>query len=397
MRILLLAPQPFFAERGTPIAVRALAAALCNLGHEVDLLVLHEGKDIAMPGLRIVRAWRPPFVQRVPIGLSLVKLACDLSLALMAWRLIGTQRYDVLHAVEEAVYPALLAGLLKQTPVVYDMDSLLVDQVLEKWPRFAGLRPLLNILENWPLRRADLVLAVCPTIADQVRDRAPKQSVFLLPDIAEPMPVTPPPDGLWNLRKLAEGNRCVALYVGNLETYQGVDLLIAAMGQLPSTDACRLIVIGGNEAAIAAAKAFARGQGAQDRVILTGPAPLEHLPWLLRQADILCSPRARGANTPMKIYSYMAAGRPLLATRITSHTQILDDHSAMLVEPAVAALATGLSTLIRDPTLRHRLGSAAARLAKDRYGPDSFATRVQTAYASLATRCYPLREGMAQR
>ncbi|MDD4350325.1 MAG: hypothetical protein PHF70_14545, partial [Opitutales bacterium] len=68
MRILLMAPHPFFQERGTPIACRLLCEALCESGHEVDLLTYHEGEDVVIPGLRIRRIPRIPFVKDIPIG-----------------------------------------------------------------------------------------------------------------------------------------------------------------------------------------------------------------------------------------------------------------------------------------------------------------------------------------
>ena len=55
MNILLLAPQPFYQERGTPIAVRMLVETLCQAGNQVDLLTYHEGEDISLPGLKIYR------------------------------------------------------------------------------------------------------------------------------------------------------------------------------------------------------------------------------------------------------------------------------------------------------------------------------------------------------
>ena len=60
VNVLLLAPQPFYRERGTPIAVRLLAEELCSAGHAVDLLVYHAGEDISFPGLRLLRAAAPP-------------------------------------------------------------------------------------------------------------------------------------------------------------------------------------------------------------------------------------------------------------------------------------------------------------------------------------------------
>ena len=55
MNVLLISPQPFFTERGTPIAVRCLAEALCADGHRVDLLTYPFGDDVAIDGLAIHR------------------------------------------------------------------------------------------------------------------------------------------------------------------------------------------------------------------------------------------------------------------------------------------------------------------------------------------------------
>jgi len=385
MKILLTAPQPFFVERGTPIAVRALAETLCRQGHEVDLVVFHGGVDIEAPGLRIFRAPRPPFVRSVPIGLSPAKLACDAALAMTAARLLARRRYQVIHAVEEMIYPALIAKMILGTKVVQDMDSLLVDQIVEKWPSVAWVRAPLDLLERIAIRAANLVLGVCPRIVEHARRQAPGQEVHLLPDIAEPLPTGAPPAGLWNLRQIAGAEADpLMLYVGNLEHYQGVDLLVAAMAHssIPLTRG-RLVVVGGSDAAVAAAKVNADRLGVSDRVRFTGPAPLAHLPWLLRQADILCSPRLIGKNTPMKIYSYMAAGKPILATRIESHTQVLDDRSAMLVDPDPVSVANGIALLAHDRALGARLGAAAAHLAQKHYDPASFERRVRRAYAVL--------------
>ncbi len=136
MKILLVAPQPFYVERGTPIAVRLLVQTLCDLGHEVDLLVYHEGRDIQVKGLTVIRARRPPGITSVPIGISVKKLVCDVFLV---WRMIGLlrrKRYDVVHAVEEAIFAgAFLRPFLHRYRLVYDMDSSMADQVVEKWDR----------------------------------------------------------------------------------------------------------------------------------------------------------------------------------------------------------------------------------------------------------------------
>ena len=81
VRILMIAPEPFFEPRGTPFSEYHRIRALVDLGHEVDLVTYPFGQDVVMPGLRIVRAPRPPFVSRVKIGPSFAKLPLDALLA----------------------------------------------------------------------------------------------------------------------------------------------------------------------------------------------------------------------------------------------------------------------------------------------------------------------------
>ena len=86
----------------------------------------------------------------------------------------------------------------------------------------------------------------------------------------------------------------------------------------------------------------------------------------------------------MKLYSYLAAGKAVLATRIRSHTQVLSDDCALLVEPTAPALASGLDALLRSPALREQLGLAARRLATTRYSVEQFRESVASAYRRLA-------------
>jgi len=383
MKILFLAPHPFFAERGTPIAVRLAVEALARNGHEIDLLTYHEGEDVEIPGVRLLRIGRPPAVKNVPIGFSIKKLICDLWLAAAAYKLLLRKRYDVVHGVEESVFIALAARPFRKFRLVYDMDSLMADQIAEKWPRAGLLLPILRWFERLAIRRADLVLPVCEAIAVRAREVAAPNRVHLLPDVA-----FVPPDVLTvaeDLRGYCPLTAPLALYVGNLEGYQGVGLLLDAMEMVPPADRCNLIVIGGASAMVDAHRKIAAIKGLDDHVRFLGQRPIDRLGDYLRQADILCSPRLKGVNTPMKIYSYMAAGKAILATNIPSHSQVLDESCAMLVEPTAGAMARGLQRLSEDVTLRQTLGTASAARAGDRYGLAAFEGRIDRAYATLAS------------
>ena len=382
MKILFLAPHPFFAERGTPIAVRLAIEALSRQGHSIDLLTYHEGQDIEVPGVRLLRISRPPGARNVPIGFSIKKLICDAWLAVAAYRLIFRNRYDVVHGVEESVFIALAGRPFRKFRLVYDMDSLMSDQIAEKWPKAGLLLPILYWFEKLAMRHADLVLPVCEAIAVRAREATAPAKVHLLPDVAFAASETS--NGVEDLRAHCSFPAPLALYVGNLEHYQGVGLLLDAMEKLPDAGRCNLVVIGGTPTMVEDHRRMAVEKGLDGNVRFLGHRPIDNLGNYLRQADILCSPRLKGVNTPMKIYSYMAAGKAILATDIASHTQVLDESCAMLVAPDAQAMADGLGRLIGDIALRNRLGAASAKRAGDEYGLAAFEGRLTRAYATLA-------------
>src|SRR5215210_2829793 len=101
MHILMIAPEPFFEPRGTPFSEFHRIRALTTLGHTVDLVTYPFGHDVEMPGLRIHRCLRPPFISRIGIGPSWVKVPLDASIALTAIRLALSRRYDAVHSHEE--------------------------------------------------------------------------------------------------------------------------------------------------------------------------------------------------------------------------------------------------------------------------------------------------------
>jgi len=382
MNVLLLAPQPFYRERGTPIAVRLLAETLCSLGHTVDLLVYHEGEEISHPGLRLLRAPAPPLVRDVPIGFSWKKLACDISLTASFVRLARPGRYDVVHAVEEAVFPAAWLHWRHRAAVVCDMDSDLVDQLVGDSRLRGLLRGALDATVSRALGACRLVLAVCPHLAERARALCPRVPVRVLEDI----PLADCPDEpVEDLRSRFGATGALALYVGNLEPYQGINLLLEALAVLGGDAPVTLVVIGGSPGDIARHRERAAALGLAGFVHFAGPRPVRELGGYLAQADILVSPRTLGENTPMKIYSYLAAGRSIIATDIGSHTQALDASCAVLVPPDPASLAAGLRRLAGDPRLRERLGRAGVARAAERYSRDAYREKLRDAYALLAT------------
>ena len=134
------------------------------------------------------------------------------------------------------------------------------------------------------------------------------------------------------------------LYTGTFEAYQGLDLLFEAAVEVVR-DACRTCDF--SSRAVDAISSSRRGESWRDsasseHVILAGERPAAEIPSLLDAADVLVSPRSRGTNTPLKIYQYLRSGRPIVATRLLTHTQVLNDDIAILTGATPAEFAAGI-------------------------------------------------------
>ena len=99
----------------------------------------------------------------------------------------------------------------------------------------------------------------------------------------------------------------------------------------------------------------------------TGPRPPEEGPLFEKNSHILVSPRTQGTNTPLKIYSYLQSGKPIVATNLYTHTQVLHPGIALLVEPEPEAFAQGILSVLENPSMAGRLGANAREFFETNY------------------------------
>ena len=385
MKILLLAPHPFYQARGTPIAVKTVLEFLSERGDSVDVLTYAEGTDVQIPNCRVYRIPRVPGLRNIRPGFSFKKVACDVLMVGSCLRMVRRTRYDLIHAVEESAFIASLMQALTGVPYVYDMDSSLAEQMVEAYPRLGFASPALRRMEALAVRRSSGVLAVCAALEDVALGHDPGQLVGRVED------TTLLPDSMSDGRNgpiLPDGDGGpVALYVGNLETYQGIDLLLEGFRHtLRAVPKARLVIVGGRQADIAHYGNRAAALGIGQAVQFLGPRPVALLADLLREADVLVSPRLKGLNTPMKIYSYLDSGSAVLATRLRTHTQVLDDRLAYLVDPEPAALGRGLAELMSDPELRGRLAASAKEYVQREHTPQAARRKLEAFYTTMEAR-----------
>src|SRR5262245_11116125 len=396
MHILMIAPEPFFEPRGTPFSEFHRIRALTTLGHTVDLATYPFGRDVAMPGLRIVRCVRPPLLRRVKIGPSWPKVPLDVSLFCTALRLAMTGRYDAVHSHEEGGAVGVLIAWLLGVPHLYDMHSSLPQQVTNfGYERRAWLARVLGTLERQMIRRSRVVIVICPELETTVRAVDPDVPTVLIENA--PGSGDQPKPGSGRIVRDALGlaqDAPVVMYTGTFEAYQGLELLYDAMPLvLARRPDARLVLVGGDPGQVDAARARVRATGIEHAVIFAGQRPAEEIPSYLDAATLLASPRSAGTNTPLKIYQYLRSSRPIVATRLRTHTQVLSDETAFLAEPSPQAFADAMLAAFGNPDRAAEIGASARALADAKYSDEAFLARTQQAVGALLERSRPEAAG----
>ena len=119
-------------------------------------------------------------------------------------------------------------------------------------------------------------------------------------------------------------------------------------------------------------------------MVFAGQQPAREIPAFVAAATVLASPRIRGTNTPLKIYSYLRSGVPIVATNLLTHTQVLTPEVARLAPAEAAPFAAAIGGLLDDPAARRSLAEAARRLSDAKYSREVYLGRTAEAARRLA-------------
>jgi len=319
----------------------------------------------------------------------MAKLFLDLLLFCKAVSMLARGEYDVIHSHEEAAFFSVVLAALFHTRHLYDMHSSLPKQL----PRYDMVMArcllcvkLFEVLERWVLRTCDLVLTVGVDLEEIVQRINPSVRYIKIENLAVQA------DDIGQLvrsslaikQRLALGDRLPVVYTGTLESYQGIGLLLKSAQIVAERDrqVC-FVIVGGSSEQVAFWQEEARKRHLEDHTRFVGTvSPAEALAYL-DVAEILVSPRIEGTSVPLKIYSYLHAGKPTVATEVPAHTQVLDHTNSVLVRPDSYGIAEGILSLMREPALRQRLGDEARRHSESAFNPADYVAKMSQAYEML--------------
>lgn len=396
MKILVVAPQPFFSPRGTPFSVYHRTCVTCELGHDVDLLTFGDGRDVAIERCRIIRIPAFRFLGPVRIGPSMQKLFLDGFMILWTVGLLLRNRYDAVHAHEEAVFWCRWLKPIFRFPLIYDMHSSLPQQLYNfNYTERRSIHWLFRKLERSALKAADAVIVICPSLRDYARSLIDHEKIVMIENSLfdevqftdadgdrhrAPDPV--PGQGGYSSETeewLAGHDRHgVLVYAGTLEAYQGIDRLLEAFSMvIKERPDVGLLIVGGADREVQHYRALAESLNLGDSVHFTGQVPQPDAHLLVSRALASVSPRISGTNTPMKIYHLMASAMPIVATRIESHTQVLTEEISILSDPEPEALAEAIVYVLQHPEEALEVGRRAQAWYHEHYSREKYAAKTR--------------------
>jgi glycosyltransferase involved in cell wall biosynthesis len=322
----------------------------------------------------------------VGIGPSWRKVPLDLALFASAARRALAGKYDAVHSHEEGSWFGVVLAALLRVPHLYDMHSSLPQQLTNfAYSRSRLVKAIFGALERFVVRRSRVVIVICPQLEEVVRGIDTAVPSVLIENAPGSGDTPTEGSGAAVRRSLQiDPSTPLVLYTGTFEAYQGLDLLFASMRTvIAARPDARLVLAGGRPDQIDAARAEAAAAGIGHAVMFAGQRPAEEIPAFLDAADVLVSPRSLGTNTPLKIYQYLRSGRPIVATRLLTHTQVLDDEVAFLTAATPEAFGAGVLAAIADPARARAVGARARHLADTKYSYEAYLSRTREACAHL--------------
>lgn len=253
-----------------------------------------------------------------------------------------------------------LAELTRATHVV-EINALLAREDAT-W-RGLHLRTLATGLEAKVLRSADLRLAVSNEVAAQVHSVAPFQPTAVVPNGVDTTAFRDLPSKVATRCRFGLPTEArIALFIGVLRPWHGVDVAIRAVARLATQDDV-LLVIAGDGVMRPELEQLARAEGVAERVRFLGQLDHTDVPALLAAADVALAPYPAMSDfffSPLKLYEYLAAGVPIVASDLGQIRDLLGRGSfGTLVTPGhVDELAAAIDAVSRQPQLVRRAAEA---------------------------------------
>jgi len=375
LRILSVYAGPFPAPFGTQGLVSGALEQLAGRGHEVHLAVYEDrlqGKEPS--GVVVHRGGASRLGLAQPTGPAWQRPIHDMALLRTIARLLDDLRPDLLYAHHyEALVAAAAARRFRPLPLVFHSHALWRRELAAYGSIPSGLGALLGLTADRTLPKfADRVVALSDAMTREIEKSGVSRHCI---DVVRPGVDLDEarPDREESRKRLGLDGMRVVSYLGNLEKYQGVGILVDAVRRLKDLIADLVLVIASHEKQGNRIDALMQRSG-----IRTLTVPGERWSEVLAASDVVAVPRTVSGGVPIKTLNALAAARPVVTTMEGAFD--LGHGTACWIVPANDAdsLAHGIGTLLGSPDLAARIAGQGRLWVEKHCAWDDVTTALET-------------------
>jgi len=359
-RILMIAPTPYFADRGCHVRIYEEARALIAQGCDVRIVTYHIGRD--MPGIPTERIPNVPWYQRLTAGPSWQKPLLDILLLFKAFSVARGFRPHLIHAhLHEGAFVAMLLKPLLCIPLVMDFQGSLTTECRDHgfFRRGTLLEKLFCFIESVINKSADAIITSSTAGHRSLTDEwdVPAEKVTAVIDGVDTQQFYPYPRQQARHRLGIAVDVPVVVFLGVLNAYQGLDLLLEAIAILKQQGNKATFLIMGYPEDIYREKAH--HMGIDDSVIFTGRVDYAEAALLLSAGVLAVSPKLSLSEANGKLFNYLACGLPSVVFDTPVNREILGESGIYAEYGSAASLAEKISELLTDAARLTGLSAAA--------------------------------------
>ncbi len=382
----MIAPTPYFSDRGCHVRIYEEARALTKLGHEVCIVTYHLGRD--MPGVRVVRTAHVPWYNKLEAGPSWHKPYLDL---LLLWKSLAEVRSFRPHLIHAHLHEgALIGSVLKRVlkvPLLFDYQGSLSGESLNHdfFREASLLREIFQALERFIDRRADHII----TSSDKGRQEligdwniAPEKVSTLIDGVDTDIFRAHSRSEVRRELGIPEDVKLV-VYLGLFNRYQGVDLLMDSIAIVKAeAPDVRFLLMGFPDSEY---RRKAGEMGIGDVITFTGRLNYDRAPFFLSAGDLAVSPKLAQTEANGKLFNYMACGLPTVVFDNQINREILGDDGIYVEHGSAALLAKTIVATIHNS---ERMSSLSGKLRERAVRMHSWNVRsrqLEYVYRSLLT------------
>lgn len=384
----MLAPTPFFSDRGCHVRIYEEARVLQKLGHAVEIVTYHIGRDL--PGIKSHRIPDIPWYSKLEAGPSWHKPYLDILLFFKALSVARIFNPDLVHAhLHEG---ALIGFLLKKilgVPMLFDCQGSLTGEIIDHGfiSRGSMLARVFGALERFIDYGADGIITSSSLAAEDLVNRwgVPEQKVTALTDGVNTEEFAPACAGSLKKELALPDDRSIIAFLGIFNRYQGVDLLLDVIRLLKKRGVkTHFLLMGFPDGAY---REMADEMGIADMITFTGKIDYKKAPQYLCCADIAISPKISLTEANGKLFNYLACGLPCVVFDTPVNREILGDAGVYARLGDADDFADKLESLMAEPRKLTQLAAMGREKAVMEHSWDSRGECLAQIYQDLVDRC----------